>query len=110
MRRGDICLVALDPTAGHEQQGTRPVLVVSPDAFNKATQTPIVVPITSGGNFARTAGFAVSLEGAGARTTGVVRCDQPRALDLKARNGKLLEHAPDAVMDEVLARLAPLFL
>jgi len=110
MRRGDIYLVALDPTEGHEQQGTRPVLVVSPDAFNKVTQVPIVVPITSGGAFARTAGFAVSLEGAGTRTTGIVRCDQPRALDLKARNGKRLECVPSAVMDEVLARLAPVFL
>jgi len=110
MRRGDIYRVVLDPTAGHEQQGTRPVLVVSPDAFNTVTQAPVVVPITTGGNFARTAGFAVSLEGAGTRTTGIVRCDQPRALDLKARKGKRLERVPSAVMDEVLARLAPLFL
>ena len=110
MRRGDIYLVALDPIEGHEQQGTRPVLVVSPDEFNKVTQVPVVVPITTGGNFARTAGFAVPLEGAGIRTTGIVRCDQPRVLDLKARNGTRLEHAPSAVIDEVLARLAPIFL
>jgi len=110
MRRGDIYLVALDPTEGHEQQGTRPVLVVSPDEFNKVTQVPVVVPITTGGNFARTAGFAVPLESAGTRTTGIVRCDQPRALDLKARNGKCLERAPSAIMDEVLARLSPIFL
>ena len=110
MRRGDIYLVALDPTEGHEQQGTRPVLVVSPDEFNKVTQVPIVVPITTGGSFARTAGFAVPLEGAGTRTIGIVRCDQPRALDLKARNGKRLERVPSAVIDEVLARLAPIFL
>ena len=108
MRRGDIYLVALDPAEGHEQQGIRPVLVVSPDAFNKVTQVPVVVPITTGGNFARTAGFAVPLEGA--RTAGIVRCDQPRALDLKARNGKRLERVPSSVMDEVLARLAPIFL
>ena len=110
MRRGDIYLVALDPAEGHEQRGTRPVLVVSPDAFNKVTRVPIVVPITTGGNFARIAGFAVSLEGAGTRTTGVVRCDQLRALDLEARNGKRLERVSDAIMDEILARLAPLFL
>ena len=110
MRRGDIYLVALDPTEGHEQQGTRPVLVVSPDEFNKVAQMPIVVPITTGGDFARTAGFAVSLEGTGIRTTGIVRCDQPRALDLKTRNGKRLERAPFDVMGEVLARLAPIFL
>lgn len=106
MRRGDIYLVSLDPTAGPEQQGTRPVLVVSPDAFNKVTRVPVVLPITSGGNFARTAGFAVSLSRCGTRTTGVVRCDQPRALDLQARSGRCLEQVPATVMEEVLAKLA----
>ena len=109
MERGDIYLVSLDPTAGHEQQGTRPVLVVSPAAFNRLTKTPVVLPITTGGNFARTAGFAVSLADAGTKTTGVIRCDQPRALDLGARNGRRLESAPAAILDEVLAKLAPLF-
>lgn len=109
MERGDIYLVSLDPTSGHEQQGRRPVLVVSPGAFNRVTRVPIVVPITGGGNFARTAGFAVSLMGAGTRTTGVVRCDQPRALDLAARDARCLETVPAAIMDEVLAKLAPIF-
>jgi len=109
MERGDIYLVSLDPTAGHEQRGTRPVLVVSPTAFNQLTRTPVVLPITSGGNFARTAGFAVSLVGAGTQTTGVVRCDQPRALDIGSRHGRKLESLPAAILDEVLARVAPLF-
>jgi mRNA-degrading endonuclease toxin of MazEF toxin-antitoxin module len=30
MERGDVYLVSLDPTAGHEQKGKRPVLVISP--------------------------------------------------------------------------------
>ena len=109
MERGDIYLVSLDPTSGHEQQGTRPMLVVSPAAFNRLTKTPVVLPITSGGNFARTAGFAVPLVGAGTQTTGVVRCDQPRALDLGARQARRLERVPPGIMDEVLAKLAPLF-
>ncbi len=109
MERGDVYLVSLDPTSGHEQQGTRTVLIVSPSAFNRLTRTPVVLPITGGGNFARTAGFAVSLMGAGTRTTGVVRCDQPRALDIDARHGRRLESVPETVMDEVLARLAPIF-
>ena len=109
MRRGDIYLVSLDPTIGHEQQGTRPVLIVSPDRFNTFTGAPVVVPITTGGAFARNAGFAVSLTGAGTRTTGVVRCDQPRALDLNARNARKLESVPQNILDEVLAKLAPLF-
>lgn len=109
MERGDIYLVSLDPTSGHEQQGIRPVLIVSPTPFNRLTKTPIVLPITSGGNFARTAGFAVSLMGTGTATTGVVRCDQPRALDLASRRGRKLGSVPASVMEEVLARLAPLF-
>jgi mRNA-degrading endonuclease toxin of MazEF toxin-antitoxin module len=109
MKRGDIWLVGLDPAEGHEQKGRRPVLIVSPDAFNRVTRVPVVLPITSGGSFARTAGFAVSLTGTGTQTTGVVRCDQPRALDLAARSGRKLETVSDAIMDEVLARLAPIF-
>ena len=109
MKRGEIWLVSLDPSSGHEQKGRRPVLIVSPDAFNRVTKVPVVLPITTGGSFARTAGFAVTLTGARTKTRGVVRCDQPRALDLAARGGKKLERLPDAVMDEVLARLAPIF-
>lgn len=109
MERGDVYLVSLDPTTGHEQQGKRPVLVISPGKFNRLTGVPVVLPITTGGNFARMAGFAVSLTGAGTRTTGVVRCDQPRALDIRARGGKKLETVPDHIIDEVLSKVSPLF-
>jgi mRNA interferase ChpB len=108
MQRGDIYLVSLDPTHGREQQGRRPVLIVSPTPFNDLTRLPIVLPITTGGSFARTAGFAVSLMGAGTQTTGVVRCDQPRVLDLAARGGKKIERAPDMIVNEVLAKVSPL--
>ena len=107
MNRGDIYLVDLDPTAGREQQGSRPVLVVSPTEFNEATRLPVVCPITNGGEFARRIGFAVEI--AGIRTTGVVRCDQPRVLDLTARRGRKVDRLPAPLMDEVLARLAPIF-
>src|ERR1700733_6914984 len=103
MKRGEIWHVSLDPSLGHEQKGRRPVVIVSPEAFNRITRLPIVLPITIGGNFARTAGFAVPLTGAGTKTTGVIRCDHPRVLDLAARDGKKLENIPDAIMDEVLA-------
>lgn len=109
MKRGEIWLVGFDPDEGRGQKSRQPVLIVSPEAFNRLTRTPVVVPITSGGNFARTAGFAVPLRGAGTRTAGVIRCDQPRAMDLGARRAKKLESVPEGVMDEVLARLAPIF-
>jgi mRNA-degrading endonuclease toxin of MazEF toxin-antitoxin module len=109
VKRGDIYLVSLNPALGHEQQGICPVLVVSPDRFNSLTRVPIVVPITSGGAFARTAGFAVSLSDAGTRTSGVVRCDQPRPIDLVARKGRKLESVPREILDDVLAKLVTLF-
>jgi mRNA interferase ChpB len=107
MRRGDIYLVSLDPTEGHEQCGSRPVLVVSPFEFNEATKLPVICPITNGGDFARRTGFAVTVTGI--KITGVVRCDQPRVLDLGARNARKVDTLPASIMEEVLAKLAPIF-
>ena len=109
MKRGEIWLVGLNPAEGHEQRDWPPVLIVSADAFNRVTGVPVVVAITSGGRFVRTAGFAVTLTGAGTQTTGVIRCDQPRALVLNARHGRRLESVPEGILDEVLARLVPIF-
>ena len=106
MERGDIYFVSLEPTLGHEEQGTRPVMVISATAFNRLTRTPIVLPITQGGDFARRAGFAVPLAGAGTQTAGVIRCDQPRAIDLATRGGRFVEKAPDFIVDDAAARLA----
>ena len=107
MKRGDIYAVSLNPTEGREQQGHRPVLVVSASAFNSATGLPVVLPITNGGGFARKLGFAVEISGMA--TTGIVRCDQPRVLDLAARGGRKVDTLPAALMDEVLAKLVTLF-
>ena len=104
MKRGDIYLVSLDPTEGREQRGDRPVLIVSPAEFNEATKLPVICPITNGGDFVRRIGFAVPISGI--KTTGVIRCDQPRVLDLVARNARKLDTLPPEIMGEVLARLA----
>ena len=107
MKRGDIYLVTLDPTEGREQQGHRPVLVISPQAFNEATKLPVILPITNGGEFARRIGFAVPISGI--KTMGVVRCDQPRVIDLHERNGRKIDTLPPEILVEVLAKLAPIF-
>ncbi len=108
MERGDIWHVDLNPTKGREQANPRYVLVLTPREFN-VLGTPVVAPITIGGNFARERGFAVSLSGAGTNATGVILCNQLRALDLKARGAKFSEKVPDFIMDDVLARVQPLF-
>ena len=107
MKRGDIYLVTLDPTEGREQQGHRPVLVISPQAFNEATKLPVILPITNGGEFAQRIAFAVPISGI--KTMGVVRCDQPRVLDLHERNGRKIDTLPPEILVEVLAKLAPIF-
>lgn len=107
MRRGDIYMVSLDPTEGHEQSGSRPVLVVSPTEFNLVTNLPVILPITSGGEFARRVGFAVAVTGI--KTRGVVRCDQPRVIDMADRDARKVDTLPDAILEEVLAKVATLF-
>lgn len=47
IRRGDIVIVDLDPTAGSEQRGTRPCLVVQNDVGNANAPTTIVAPFTT---------------------------------------------------------------
>jgi mRNA-degrading endonuclease toxin of MazEF toxin-antitoxin module len=107
VERGDVFHVDLNPTEGREQAGARYVVIVSPKAFN-VLGTPLVCLITQGGNFARHAGFAVPLSGAGTGTQGVVLCNQPRVLDLQARKARFIETLPDFIMDEILAKLLPL--
>jgi mRNA interferase ChpB len=107
LKRGDIYLVTLDPAEGREQQGHRPVLIVSPAAFNEATKLLVVLPITNAGEFARRIGFAVPISGI--KTTGIVRCDQPRVLDLQARHGRKVDTLPPAILDEVMAKITTIF-
>lgn len=105
--RGDIVLVPLDPALGHEQRGTRPALVLTTKEFNRLGDV-LVAPITQGGDFARYAGFAVSLTGTGCKTHGVALVNKIRMLDLAARKARKVERAPQEVIDDAVGRLAAL--
>ena len=84
-------------------------MVVSGDAFNVVTGLPVVVPITLAAADRRTRGFAVSLDACGTRVLGIVHCNQPRVVDLRAVLAESIERAPGAVVDEVLARVTAIF-
>ena len=103
-RQGDILLIALDPTAGTEMQGTRPVLVLSNATFNSQGRA-LVAPITQGGNIERVRGWSVSLMGAGTSTQGVAVVSQCRILDFVARNAKRIDGVSQVLIDEALAKL-----
>ena len=102
-QQGDIVRITLDPTAGSEMRGTRPVLVLSNQDFNQGGRA-LVAPITQGGNFERVAGWAVTLIGCGTGTQGAVVVSQCRVLDLAARGAKRVEAVPGNVLDECLAK------
>jgi len=106
--RGEIWFVTLNPTAGREQQGIRPVFVVSEKEFNRLGLC-VICPISQGGQQSRYAGFAVTLMGTGTETQGIILCNQPRTIDMGARNGRFVEDVPDDILDEVLARLQAIF-
>jgi mRNA interferase MazF len=46
-RRGEIYLVAFDPTVGHEIQKTRPALIIQNDVSNEHSPITIVAAISS---------------------------------------------------------------
>jgi mRNA interferase MazF len=82
-RRGEIYLVALDPTVGHEIKKTRPALVIQNDVSNEYSGTTIVIPITSTVRLPLSPTHIVILKGApsGLNVTSVALCEQMRVAD-----------------------------
>lgn len=83
IRRGDIHFVDLDPTQGREQQGRRPVLVVSADAINRQPLVVTVVVGTSADRVTRDYPVNVRVPAAesGLDRDTVFLCFQLRSLD-----------------------------
>lgn len=106
-KRGDLIRLDFDPSAGHEQQGTRPALVLSPEAFNRFGMA-LACPVTRGGAFARGQAWTVPLAGEGLATDGVVLCNQVRTVDWQARRAQFIEAVPADLMADVLARVGTL--
>jgi mRNA interferase ChpB len=100
--RGDILALDLNPTKGREIRGSRPVLVLSADAFNQASGLLLVAPITQGGTASRESGFTVTLMGSGTDTQGIILCDQTRTIDARARGFRRIEKVPMAIVEEAL--------
>ncbi|MBV8280615.1 MAG: type II toxin-antitoxin system PemK/MazF family toxin [Candidatus Eremiobacteraeota bacterium] len=101
--RGDIWLVSLDPTIGHEIRKTRPAVVVSPNELNESLGTVIIVPMTSSAFPAR---YRVPIVFQGRR--GLVATDQLRTVD----NRRLLQRlgrVPGKLLRQTLGTLQEMF-
>ena len=99
--RGDVVWLTLQPQAGREQAGRRPVLVLSPASYNGKTGLMLLCPIT---NQAKGYPFEVALP-VGLPTTGVVLADQLKSLDWRARQAEKIGRVPAATVAAVLARV-----
>ena len=102
---GDVLWMRLSPTPGHEQSGHRPVLTITPVAYNAKRGLLICCPITS-----RVGGypFEVAIETDG--ISGVVIADQVKSVDWQARGARLAGRASVEVTLEVRAKLGALLL
>jgi mRNA interferase MazF len=85
VRRGEVWWVDLDPTRGSEIRKTRPAVIVSVDALNRARRTVVVAPLSS--SAAPRPPLVVPLPSAGPHSLAV--CDQVRAVD----KSRLLERS-----------------
>ena len=101
--RGDIVLVALNPTRGSEIRKTTPCVDVSPDELNAHLRTFIVAPLTTGGH---PYPFRVRCRFEG--QDGHVVADQLRAVD-RERLVKRLGTLPATTLNELLVVLQAMF-
>ena len=104
MKRGEVYLANLMPRSGSEQRGTRPVIVVSHDAFNEAPgwRSVIVVPVSTSASQARRGPTAVPIpQGTGGmKSDSIALCHQVTTLD-RAKLARKLGALPELCLAAV---------
>ena len=101
--RGEVWLVALDPTIEREIQKTRPCLVVSPPELNNHLRTVLVAPLTTGSH---PAPFRAQVRFGG--KSGLILLEQLRAIDT-TRLAKRLGAVDDKALAQSLSILQAMF-
>lgn len=90
-KQGDIIFLDFNSTKGHEQNGTRPAIVISNNVFNLNTKMVIVCPITSNDKEFPTHYLLEDTK----KIHGSVLCEHLRSIDYEIRNLKFVEKASD---------------
>jgi mRNA interferase MazF len=100
-KRGDLIWLTFQLQAGHEQNGRRPALVVSPAAYNGKVGLALVCPVTL-----QVKGYPFEVPIANETSVrGVVLADQLRSLDWQARDAEYIGHVSGDTMSEVAAKI-----
>ena len=103
-KRGDILKLQLSPSSGSQQTGFRPVIVISPEAYNQTSGLILICPITSK---VKGWSFEVKLP-SNMQTYGVILCDQLRIVDPLARKASFVESVSEELIAEIAAKIKPL--
>ena len=99
IKQGDIIKFDFNPALGHEQQGYRPALIISNEAYNRNTNLLIVLPITNTNN-----GFPLHVPlDRRTLTTGVILCEHIRSIDKTVRKIEKIESLPKDILEHVIA-------
>lgn len=93
---GAIIKLACSPSAGHEQGGWRPAIIISNETFNAISNMRIICPIT---HTDRKSPFHIPISGC-KETDGFIMCDQVKSADVYARKAKFIEDAPSELTDD----------
>jgi mRNA interferase MazF len=102
--RGDIVWLNFNPGSGHEQQGRRPAIVISPKEYNGKTGLGLFCPITSK---IKNYPFEVILENG--KINGVVLADQIKSLDWKTREIEFITKEETEKVNEIIDKIIVLF-
>jgi mRNA interferase MazF len=97
VNQGDIISVNFAPTKGREQSGERPAFVISNSKYNMQSGFVIACPITS---TTRPMNIRVPLDKR-TETQGDILCEQVRIIDLMERPYRVLESAPQDILQQV---------
>lgn len=98
VKQGDIIIINFNPQQGHEQAGKRPAVVVSNNFFNAKSNMTLVCPITNTNN---NYPLHIPLDER-TQTKGVILCEHIKALDITARQYKIVEHLSKDILQEVI--------
>jgi mRNA interferase MazF len=102
-QRGDVYLVSLGPTKGHEIRKTRPCVIVSPNELNEHLSTFLVAPMTTGGH-----PYPFRIACRFQKKDGYIVLDQLRTID-RARLVRRLGQVSSPTLSKALGVLQEMF-
>ena len=102
-QRGDIVWLNFNPGAGHEQQGKRPAMVISPGEYNEKVGLALFCPITSK---IKNYPFEVTIKNK--KINGAVLSDQIKSLDWRTRDFEFITEESTEKINEVIGKIGVL--